>query len=237
MRDIDFLVLGIQCLFMATENNYQLSKKDRNYLLSIDEINKITLLDYRPTIGLHVCCGPCSTVPLEFLAPYFKIVVLYTNSNIYPSEEYIRRFSELKRYITIFNEEHNQDVECVEFDYKPDEFLKKISVYKEQKEGQDRCLLCYRLRMNQAYEYANQHAFDYFTTVMTISRQKNAKLINNIGLELEKNYKTKYFVSDFKRHKGIDRAIELRKKYNLYNQEYCGCVYSFNARDSLRNKR
>ena len=81
--------------------------------------------------------------------------------------------------------------------------------------------------MNETYKYADEHHFDYFTTVMTISRQKDSYTLNEIGERLSHQYQTKYFYSDFKKRKGIDRGIELRKKYNMYNQEYCGCVYSY----------
>ena len=81
--------------------------------------------------------------------------------------------------------------------------------------------------MDMTYKYADEHNYDYFTTVMTISRQKNSYVLNEIGEKLSHKYKTKYFYSDFKKKQGIDKSIELRKKYNLYNQEYCGCIYSY----------
>ena len=62
---------------------------------------------------------------------------------------------------------------------------------------------------------------------MTISRQKNSQILNEIGMELSQNHQAKYFFSDFKKKKGIDRKKELIEKYNMYNQEYCGCVYSY----------
>ena len=76
-------------------------------------------------------------------------------------------------------------------------------------------------------DIADELGVDYFTTVMTISRQKNSQILNEIGLELSKERKAKYFVSDFKKKKGIDRKKELIEEYDMYNQEYCGCVYSY----------
>lgn len=203
------------------------NKKTLYYDRSLLEIEKIKTLSYRPTLGIHVCCGPCSAFPLEFLAPYFKIYILYSNSNIYPSEEYQRRLTELKRYVDIFNNEHHQDVEIVEFKYDNEKYNVSLAPFKDEPEGGKRCLLCYEKRMNETYKYADEHHFDYFTTVMTISRQKDSYTLNEIGERLSHQYQTKYFYSDFKKRKGIDRGIELRKKYNMYNQEYCGCVYSY----------
>ena len=197
------------------------------YQKSQIEIDKIVREGKRPTIALHACCGPCSTYPLEFLAPFFDITILYPNSNIYPSEEYFRRLNELKKYIEIFNKENGYSVKLVEFEYKNEEFNKKLEIYKDEPEGGKRCFLCFTLRMDEAYKYADELGFDYVTTVMTISRQKNSQVLNKIGNELSAKYKTKYFYSDFKKKNGINRSYELRRKYNLYNQQYCGCVYSY----------
>ena len=100
-------------------------------------------------------------------------------------------------------------------------------LYKDLKEGGSRCVLCYTKRMKEAYDFAEENNFDYFTTVMTISRQKNSQILNKIGKSLELNHsKTKYFYSDFKKNKGIDIGQDMAKKYNLYRQEYCGCEFS-----------
>ena len=204
---------------MASVKNY--------YQLSTIEIDKIKKKGVRPTLALHACCAPCSTFPLEFLTPIFDVTILYVNSNIYPSEEYYIRLNELKRYIQIFNDKYNQNVKLIEFEYNNEEFTKKLEPLKDCKEGQERCKLCYSLRLNEAYAYANNNKYDYFTTVMTISRQKDSQILNAIGLKLSEKYNTKYFVSDFKKKKGIDRSWELKKEYNLYNQLYCGCKYSY----------
>lgn len=213
------------------------NKKTLYYDKSIEEIELIKKLPNRPTLGIHVCCGPCSAFPLEFLAPYFKIVILYANSNIYPSEEFFRRLNELKKYVDIFNKENHQDVEIVEFPYQNEEYNKDLEPYKDDYEGGNRCKLCYEKRMEMTYKYADEHHFEYFTTVMTISRQKNSYVLNEIGERLSKKYQTKYFYSDFKKKQGIDRGIELRKKYNLYNQEYCGCKYSYQKYLNKDNKK
>lgn len=203
--------------------------KNKNYYydLSLAEIEKIKSEHIRPIIGIHACCAPCMAFPLEFLAPIFSVKILYCNSNIYPSTEYNRRLNELKKYVDIFNKENNQDVEIIEFPYENNAYNQMLSPYSSEPEGGKRCLLCYTTRMEETYKYAHEHGYDYFTTVMTISRQKNSAVLNQIGAELSKKYSPKYFFSDFKKKKGIDRGIELRKKYDLYNQEYCGCVYSF----------
>jgi len=203
----------------ATNINY--------YQKSIIEIDKIKRKNYRPVLGIHVCCGPCACFPLEFLNPVFKIIIIYTNSNIYPQSEYELRLSELRKYVFIFNKEHNSDIEIVVLPYENEAFTKKLEPLKDCKERGERCHLCYSLRMNEAYDYADSINCDYFTTVMTVSRQKDSQILNQIGALLEKNHKAKYFYSDFKKKKGIDIGQEICKKCGLYCQRYCGCLYSY----------
>lgn len=153
---------------------------------------------------------------------------MYNNSNIYPEKEYIRRLDELKKYVDFINNKYNVQIKLIETPYNNLEYNKILEPFKDQKEGMDRCKLCYKTRMNEAYKYASENNFDYFTTVMTISRQKNSIVLNNIGIELSKLYPTtKYFISDFKKNKGIDKGLEIAKEHNMYRQDYCGCIYSY----------
>jgi predicted adenine nucleotide alpha hydrolase (AANH) superfamily ATPase len=199
-------------------NYYQKSK------MEMDLIHKQGI---RPSIAMHVCCGPCSTWPIEFLNTTFKVTVIYDNPNIYPEAEYQRRLEELKRYVEEFNKNNNADVELIIFPYNHEEHMDRLKVYGKQKEGGERCQMCYTLRMEECYKYAEEKGFDYFCTVMSISRQKDSQILNQIGSLLEKKYKPKYFYSDFKKKGGDDRKRELIKQYHLYNQLYCGCEYSY----------
>ena len=201
------------------------------YRMMEEKLREIKKLDKKPTLLLHSCCAPCNAYPLVLLIEYFDITLMYNNSNIYPNEEYNRRLNELKTYVNYLNKKHNVNITFIDTTYNNEEYNKILEPYKDQKEGLDRCKLCYKTRMNEAYKYASEHNFDYFTTVMTISRQKNSIVLNNIGLELEKLYpNTKYFISDFKKNKGIDKGLEIAKEHNMYRQDYCGFIYSYNKR-------
>ena len=201
------------------------------YRMMEEKLQEIKKLDKKPTLLLHSCCAPCNAYPLVLLIEYFDLTLMYNNSNIYPNEEYNRRLNELKLYVEYINNTHNVNIKIIETPYNNEEYNKMLEPYKDQKEGLDRCKLCYRFRMNEAYKYASENNYDYFTTVMTISRQKNSITLNKIGLELEKLYpNTKYFISDFKKNKGIDKGLEIAKEHNMYRQDYCGCLYSYNKR-------
>ncbi len=203
-------------------------KRTYYYDLSIEEMEKIKKSGSRKTLALHACCAPCSCYPLEFLNECFDITILYDNPNIYPESEYLKRINELKKLLLIINENNSNPIKLVEFNYNNEDYEKVFNPYKDEAEGGSRCFKCYEYRMKECYKYASEHNFDYFTTVMTISRQKNAKVLNEIGLKLSKIYpNTKYLFSEFKKKGGYDKYCELKKQYNLYNQQYCGCKSSY----------
>lgn len=199
------------------------------YRMMEESLKEIKNLDKKPTLLLHSCCAPCNAYPLELLVNYFDLTLMYNNSNIYPETEYLRRLEELKKYVDYINTKYNVNIKIIETTYNNIEYNKILEPFKDQKEGLDRCKLCYKTRMNEAYKYASDNNFDYFTTVMTISRQKNSIILNNIGIELSKLYpNTEYFISDFKKNKGIDKGLEIAKEHNMYRQDYCGCIFSIN---------
>ena len=157
-----------------------------------------------------------------------RSISYFNNSNIYPENEYVRRRDELKKFLTFFERDYGYKVNVIETKYDNESYNKDLEPYANQDEGLERCQICYTKRMKEAYEYAENNGFDYFTTVMTISRQKNSQILNLIGESLEKTHKkTKYFYSDFKKNRGIDIGREMRLHYNLYNQLYCGCKYTY----------
>lgn len=189
----------------------------------------------KKTILLHSCCGPCSTAVIDALKDYFHITILYYNPNIEPLEEYEKRKQEQIRYIN----ESKLGIEFMDCDYENESFKEIAKNLEREPEGGARCHKCYYLRLRKTIDLALNNHFDYFGTTLTVSPYKNAKVINTIGLELEKEInkgkkeeeKILFLVSDFKKKEGYKKSIELAKKYNLYRQEYCGCLYGKENRE------
>lgn len=189
----------------------------------IKELDKIKQYDYKPTLLLHVCCGPCFTYPYELIKDYFKITIIYNNSNIYPESEYNRRLNELKVYIKAIS----TDIKVIEFPYDNNSFNMDLLPYAEQNEGMDRCYTCFKKRLSQAFAYAAENQFDYCGTVMSISRFKNSQTLNQIGFDLAKNSPhTKWLFSDFKKDGGYEKSLNIVKEFKMYFQHYCGCKFS-----------
>jgi epoxyqueuosine reductase len=197
------------------------------YKKSLDELRSLPS-DHKPTLLLHACCGPCSCFPLTFLCPHFEVTIFFNNSNIFPEAEYLRRLNELRKFLGFFKRDYGYDVKLIATAYDNESYNKDLQPYATEPEGGGRCQICYRKRMGEAYDFAENNGYEYFTTVMTISRQKDSEILNAIGTRLEAQHsKTKYFYSDFKKNKGIDVAREMRIHYDLYNQLYCGCKFTY----------
>lgn len=196
-----------------------------NYQIMMDEeLDKIKQLSKKPTLLLHACCAPCSSYVLEYLSSYFDITILYYNPNISPEEEFIKRYNELDKLIQEMKLDKN--VKLVEIGYRNEDFEDVIDGMRDEPEGGSRCYRCYLLRLCEAAKYASSHNFSYFTTTLSISPYKNAKWLNEIGEDLSGKYDVKYLYADFKKRNGYKRSIELSNIYNLYRQDYCGCIYS-----------
>ena len=201
-----------------------------NYQKKLDEtLEQITLNSKFPKLLLHACCAPCSSYVLEYLSKYFEITIYYYNPNIHPENEYIRRISELKKFINQYKCEVKMNL--VEENYDPKEYFDQIKGLENLSERSKRCYNCYKFRMEKAAKYAKENNFDYFTTTLSISPYKNADWINEIGTILEEKYNIKYLYADFKKKNGYKRSLELSKEYKLYRQDYCGCIYSKQERE------
>ena len=192
-----------------------------NYQKQIEQLNNIK---GRPSLLLHICCGVCSVYPLQYLRQYFDITIFFSNSNIYPYEEFERRLNALKTYLEYLKDE---SIKLIVDSYNNEQYTETLSQLKDEPEGGKRCRLCYSMRMKETFEYASKHRYDYCTTVMSISNRKNALWLNEIGEQLQKQYPSvTYLHADFKKGDGITRNEQMNKQFNLYHQDYCGCIYS-----------
>ncbi len=200
-----------------------------------EELARIAEEGRVPSLLLHSCCAPCSSYVLEYLSAYFKITVFYFNPNIYPPEEYAFRAREQERFIERFVTVH--PVDFVEGAYEPERFYEMARGLEDEPERGARCHKCYRLRLEETARMAVRDGFDYFTTTLSISPMKDAKVLNAIGGEIAGKYGVRYLFSDFKKKNGYLRSTELSREYGMYRQNYCGCVYSVRTDDETGSAR
>lgn len=189
-----------------------------NYDVKMMEI--INSFDSKKRLLLHSCCGPCSSACIERLKDYFDITVIYYNPNIEPKNEYEKRKN---TQIQLLNELNIKFLDC---DYDNQSFKEKTKSLALEKEGGVRCSVCFGIRLKYTAMKARELGYDYFTTTLTVSPHKNSEIINKIGGSIGDSIGIPYLYSDFKKKDGYKRSVELANYYNLYRQNYCGCLYS-----------
>ncbi|MGI5912404.1 MAG: epoxyqueuosine reductase QueH [Syntrophomonadaceae bacterium] len=164
---------------------------------------------------LHICCGPCATYPVPVLREKgYEVMGYFFNPNIHPYTEYLKRQEALKEFAcqtelkVIYDEK-----------YDPVNYFQNIS-YRESQ----RCLFCYRLRLDQAAHIAKKGKFDYFTTTLLVSKFQKHHLIKEVGEAMGEKYGISFLYQDFRA--GFKETVLRSKNMGLYRQQYCGCLFS-----------
>ena len=201
---------------------------NRNYQKELDRIiqkrGKKT-----PRVLLHSCCGPCSSSVLEYLTQYFDVTLLWYNPNIYPKEEFDRRF---QTQVELIEKMGLADkVSILAESWKSEDYYRRVKGLEEEPEGGKRCTECFRLRLLETARLAKHYGYDYFCTTLTMSRHKDSVRINTLGEEIARASGVSWLPSDFKKRDGEKRSLELCEKYGLYRQLYCGCEFSLHKRE------
>ena len=207
-----------------------------NYQIEMErELARIEASGRRPRLLLHACCAPCGSYVLEALNRAFDIDIYYYNPNIAPRAEFDRRAAEIERLAAQLP--HANDLRVIVGDYDNEAFTQMCRGHEDDSEGGARCALCFRMRLEAAAKLAARLGDDYFTTSLTISPLKDARLLNAIGVEMGRGAGVQWLFSDFKKKNGYKRSCELSREYGLYRQDYCGCVYSRRERDARMANR
>lgn len=172
---------------------------------------------------LHICCGICAAASVQRLkADGFEVEGFFFNPNIHPAREYIKRKKAAGEASKI------SKINLIEAEYDADSWFKRCQALKNEPEGGKRCLLCYEMRLKKTLDTCLDKGFDYFTTTLSISPHKNSAEIFEVGKRLDKD---RFLAIDFKEKDGFKNTMESAKKYNLYRQSYCGCIYSMKKQD------
>lgn len=208
-----------------------LNTRHKNQKINYDNVLKNLIQEWgknniRPKLLIHSCCAPCSTYVLEYLTQYSDIAIFFSNSNIHPKEEYIKRMLVQKDFIEEFNKRTNNNVKFYADEYAPSKFMRAVKGLENEKEGGDRCHICYEMRLDKAAQKAMELEYDYFASALTLSPKKNSQVINESGYLLQEKIDVYYLPSDFKKNNGYKRSIEMCEDYNIYRQCYCGCVFA-----------
>ena len=181
---------------------------------------------------LHSCCAPCAGEIMEALAASnIKTTVYFYNPNIHPNEEYEIRKNENKRFCDKLG------FECIDGDYDKDNWFERIKGLEDEPERGKRCTQCFDMRFERSALFAQENGFGVYATTLGISRWKDMEQINSSGLRAAKRYEdVSYWDFNWRKQGGSSRMVEISKREEFYQQEYCGCVYSLRDTNRWRRK-
>jgi len=169
-------------------------------------------------IVLHICCGVCAAGAAKvLLSENHRVTGYFYNPNIYPEAEYQRRLEAAR----ITAEHLGFSLEAGPYNFT--DWMASVEPYKNEPESGKRCLLCYRMRLENTYQFMLEQDADAFTTTLTVGPRKSADDINMFGMVIGGE---RFLQRDFKKRDGFKKATELARQWGLYRQNYCGCIYS-----------
>lgn len=179
---------------------------------------------------LHSCCAPCSGEVMEAMqASGIDFTIFFYNPNIHPLHEYELRKNENIRFAEQFG------IPFVDADYDRDNWFARAKGMEHEPERGVRCTMCFDMRFERTALYAHEHGFPVMTSSLGISRWKNMQQINDCGMRAVEHYPDlMYWDYNWRKGGGAARMIEISKRENFYQQEYCGCVYSLRDTNAHR---
>jgi predicted adenine nucleotide alpha hydrolase (AANH) superfamily ATPase len=176
---------------------------------------KNTLENERKKVLMHICCAPCSIYTLKRLREEGADVYGYFfNPNIHPFTEFKKRLSTLRDYA-----KYASLPLAIDADYDLNTFLRGALDH-----GKDRCLFCYRMRLEKVFQKGAEDRVDAVTTTLLYSKYQRHDDIRNIGEELSVTHGIPFLYRDFR--EGWKEGVEESKTLNMYRQKYCGCIFS-----------
>lgn len=186
----------------------------------------------RQKLLLHSCCAPCSGEVMETLIHSgIDFSIYFYNPNIHPVREYELR----KEENVVFAKKHN--IPFIDADYDMDNWFARVKGMENEPERGVRCTECFEMRFERTALYAHEHGFDTISSSLGISRWKNFNQVTQAGERAASRYPTlQYWSYNWRKGGGASRMVEISKRENFYQQEYCGCAYSLRDTNTQRVK-
>jgi hypothetical protein len=186
---------------------------------------------------LHCCCAPCASYVIQLLSPQYDCSAYFYNPNIEPTEEHDKREAEFGKLTGRYSLLQYRNALHGKYDSENILFNSTVEPVKDEVKSGKRCYVCVELRLDATANHAKKGEYDVFATTLTVSPHKNADVINEIGRKLGERINIEYLESDFKKLDGYARCVELSKEYDMYRQDYCGCLRSKQLKEAISNNK
>ncbi len=180
----------------------------------------VRALSRKPKLLLHVCCGPDATVPIMDLKGEYDLLCYWYDPNIQPKKEYTKR---LRAFQKVCEQEW---VEWIEGEYDVERFLSVIRWLEHTPEKWEKCTQCYDMRLERSAQIAKEHGIKLFTSTLNNSPHKDMLKMYALGDKYAEEYGLRFLKIPFRKNDGFNRSVAYTKLYDIYRQNYCGCIYS-----------
>lgn len=205
------------------------TKKHIDYLSDASKVTGIHRISYKPVkkileqkpkLLLHICCGPDATIPIVDLKEKYEVICFWYDPNIQPKREYNKR---LKAFIKVCEIEW---VEWIEWEYDILNFLNEIKWLEDTPERGEKCEKCYDMRLKRTAVEAEKLGIKYWTSTLLTSPHKDIEKMFEIGDKYSLQKNLEFLKIAFRKNNGFLRSVEYCKTHKIYRQNYCGCIYS-----------
>ena len=181
----------------------------------MDDRNRFGKTGEKMKLLLHICCGPCSIVPVERLrASGHEVEGYFFNPNIHPFKEFERRLDTLKEYAASISLPLTVD----------DRYLLEEFLVEAARTDRTRCEGCYEMRFRQAARQAKLLGCEGFTTTLLVSPYQKHELICQVAEKIGNEEGIDFFYEDFR--PGWQDGVKTSRELAMYRQPYCGCIFS-----------
>lgn len=191
---------------------------------------KLELPEGKNNLLLHSCCAPCSGEVMEAIVESgIRFSLFFYNPNIHPRREYELRKEENVDFC------RKMDIPFIDADYDMDNWFARVKGMENEPERGIRCTECFEMRFERTALYAAENGFDIISSSLGISRWKDFNQVTGAGVKAASRYpELKYWEYNWRKGGGASRMIEISKRENFYQQEYCGCAYSLRDTNLVR---
>jgi predicted adenine nucleotide alpha hydrolase (AANH) superfamily ATPase len=193
----------------------------------------VSLPDGKKRLLLHSCCAVCCGNMMQRLcSANIDYEVVFYNPNIYPEVEYNKRKDAIVAYC------EKMGIKFTDLGYEVDDWYRRVNGLEKEPEKGRRCTVCFEMRLEKVAKYAHENGFDVFVSSLGASRWKDIHLVNEIGCKIAQQYDgLSYWEYDWRKKRGTELLAKVAKEEGFYMQEFCGCEYSLNARNKIREKQ
>ena len=194
------------------------------------------MMDLKSTdkVLVHACCAPCSGAILEWLVGQgVRPTVFFSNANIYPLAEYELRRGELLRYAAQLGQkaassgQEPRGLVVIDDVYDHEAWRCAVRGLECEPERGQRCLQCFRFRLERAARYAHEHGFNVLTTTLASSRWKDLGQVDAAGAYACSLFPgLRWWGRNWRKGGLQERRSAIIREQNFYNQTWCGCEFS-----------